>query len=191
VTMRRDAFEAAGGYRPAFAAAEDLDLWLRIPPTFTLANLEEPVVRYRVHVDQMSLTQLDRQAAAAAAARHSARGRSGGDDPLALAVTLDPDTLRAAGVSPRDVTHELVHNAVWLGRTLARAGDRSAAEQLFARATSEARSQSGSPMLTALVYDQLSRRRVEEGRRAAALGWRTRAVLKRAVRRDNRASGAG
>jgi hypothetical protein len=191
VTMRRDAFEVAGGYRPAFAAAEDLDLWLRIPPTFTLANLEEPVVRYRVHVDQMSLTQLDRQAAAAAAARHSARGRSGGDDPLALAVKLDPDTLRAAGVSPRDVTHELVHNAVWLGRTLARAGDRSAAEQLFARATSEARSQSGSPMLTALVYDQLSRRRVEEGRRAAALGWRTRAVLKRAVRRDNRASGAG
>jgi glycosyltransferase involved in cell wall biosynthesis len=189
VTIRRDAFDAAGGYRPAFTAAEDLDLWLRIPSTFTLANLEDPVVRYRVHVGQMSVTELERQAVSAAAARHSARNRLRGDDPLALAATIDADTLRAAGVSRRDVAHELVHNAVWLGKTFARAGDGVAADHLFARAASEARSEAGSSVLATFVYDQLSRRCAEEGRRVAALGWKTRAALQRAVNRPRATNG--
>jgi glycosyltransferase involved in cell wall biosynthesis len=73
VTMRRAAFEAAGGYRPAFVEAEDLDLWLRIPHAFGLANLADPVVRYRIHGGQATMRHLERQARAAAAARASAR----------------------------------------------------------------------------------------------------------------------
>ena len=50
VTMRRDAFEAVGGYR--FGPGGGYDLWLRLSERFDLANLPQPVVRYRVHADR-------------------------------------------------------------------------------------------------------------------------------------------
>jgi glycosyltransferase involved in cell wall biosynthesis len=48
VVMRRSAYEAAGGYRPALRSSEDLDLWLRMDPA-TLANLPEPLYTWRRH----------------------------------------------------------------------------------------------------------------------------------------------
>ena len=39
VMARRAALVAAGGYRAAFLAAEDYDLWLRLSETADLANL--------------------------------------------------------------------------------------------------------------------------------------------------------
>ena len=47
--MRREAYVAAGGFRAPFRCAEDYDLWLRIPPRFELANLAEPLYRWRLH----------------------------------------------------------------------------------------------------------------------------------------------
>ena len=49
VLMRREAYEAAGGFRAPFRCAEDYDLWLRIPPRFGMANLAEPLYRWRLH----------------------------------------------------------------------------------------------------------------------------------------------
>jgi GT2 family glycosyltransferase len=49
VVMRREAYEAAGGFRAPFRCAEDYDLWLRIPSRFGLANLAEPLYRWRLH----------------------------------------------------------------------------------------------------------------------------------------------
>lgn len=49
VMMRRDAYRAAGGYRAPFRAAEDYDLYLRIPADRAMANLPEPLYAWRLH----------------------------------------------------------------------------------------------------------------------------------------------
>jgi len=54
VTMRTAAVRAMGGYRAPYYPAEDLDLWLRLGEIGKLANLREPVLRYRVHAGSIS-----------------------------------------------------------------------------------------------------------------------------------------
>lgn len=78
VMMRRDAYEAAGGYRPAFLHAEDYDLWLRIGERHALANLPDPLLHYRVHEGQISFAHLADQVTYALAARAAARLRGAG-----------------------------------------------------------------------------------------------------------------
>jgi glycosyltransferase involved in cell wall biosynthesis len=53
VTMRREAVLAVGGYDPQMKECEDFDLWLRLGERGRLANLEEFVVKYRVHGKSM------------------------------------------------------------------------------------------------------------------------------------------
>ena len=48
-TIRRSAFDAAGGYRAECELAEDLDLWLRLARIGTLLNLDTKVLQYRLH----------------------------------------------------------------------------------------------------------------------------------------------
>ncbi len=48
VMFRKSAFDEVGGYREAFANSEDYDLWLRLSRVHKLANLAEPLVRYRL-----------------------------------------------------------------------------------------------------------------------------------------------
>lgn len=57
VMMRSDKVKRLGGYRKPLKAAEDFDLWLRVAETGKLANLPEPLLRYRLHPDQVSATQ--------------------------------------------------------------------------------------------------------------------------------------
>lgn len=52
--IRAGALRSAGGYRAEFYPAEDLDLWLRLGEQGTLANLAEPLLRYRVRSDSIS-----------------------------------------------------------------------------------------------------------------------------------------
>ena len=47
----------AGGYRGEFRNAEDYDLWLRLARTHELANLGQPLLRYRFSVDGMTLSR--------------------------------------------------------------------------------------------------------------------------------------
>jgi len=49
IMVPKAVLQRVGGYRPAFAAAEDYDLWLRIAETATIANLPEYLVQYRRH----------------------------------------------------------------------------------------------------------------------------------------------
>jgi hypothetical protein len=56
--MKRDAFEAAGGYRQQFVAAEDLDLWLRLAERYEMANLEDVVIYLRRHSGQASFRRV-------------------------------------------------------------------------------------------------------------------------------------
>lgn len=55
VMMRREVWEkSAGGYRPEFRAAEDIDLWERVAPHTEFANLPEPLLDYRIHAGQVT-----------------------------------------------------------------------------------------------------------------------------------------
>jgi len=58
VMMRRGAYERVGGYRARLNLAEDYDLWLRMSPTTRMANLPDPLIRYRVHKDSITARKL-------------------------------------------------------------------------------------------------------------------------------------
>ncbi len=61
--MRREAFDAVGGYRGWAYPSEDLDLWLRLAEFGRVANLDDVVLDYRQHFDSITRTQRDRQLA--------------------------------------------------------------------------------------------------------------------------------
>jgi glycosyltransferase involved in cell wall biosynthesis len=52
--MRRSALLQVGGYHEGMGLAHDLDLWLRLGELGELANLPQPVVRYRLHSASLS-----------------------------------------------------------------------------------------------------------------------------------------
>jgi glycosyltransferase involved in cell wall biosynthesis len=177
VTMRREAFDRAGGYRPAFYA-EDLDLWLRIGTEWQLANLPQPVVRYRLHGDQLTARGLERQSLSAFGARLSWRAREAGlPDPFAEIDLVDRRALEAAGASEEEMTAALVRDGVWAAKTMSRAGRDDLGRELFAFAESHARAESGSDELVAYVRRERARRLREQGRPVAALRARAAAAL--------------
>lgn len=86
--IRRSAFEKVGGYREQFAAAQDLDLWLRLADIGRLANLPEPLLRYRLHADSVTTRKRELQLSCAQQAVREARRRLG--DPYADAFQIQP-----------------------------------------------------------------------------------------------------
>lgn len=75
VAMRKGAVVAAGGYREAFAHAEDLDLFLRLAEIGRLANLPELLLDYRQHPDSIGYAKRTAQLQATRAAVMAARRR--------------------------------------------------------------------------------------------------------------------
>lgn len=55
VLMRRAAFDAAGGYDQAMYPSDDFALWLEMSKSGRLANLREPLLRYRRHEQAVSV----------------------------------------------------------------------------------------------------------------------------------------
>jgi glycosyltransferase involved in cell wall biosynthesis len=55
VMLRRDAIVRMGGYRAEFRNAEDYDLWLRVSDVDGIANIPEPLLRYRFTARGMTL----------------------------------------------------------------------------------------------------------------------------------------
>lgn len=96
VILRRTALLAAGSYAAEFCKAEDLDLFLRLARFGRLANLAEPLLRYRLHLQSTNFSQRTRQKELVLrilARERSARGLS----PLTLADLAGPaDQSRAA-----------------------------------------------------------------------------------------------
>jgi glycosyltransferase involved in cell wall biosynthesis len=90
--MFRTAFvRSVGGYRAAFRAAEDYDLFLRISEKTKVANLPEPLVEYRRHSENVTSRNAIRQAFSARLARRCARlRREAGIDP-ADGMSVSPD----------------------------------------------------------------------------------------------------
>lgn len=55
--VRRDAVMRVGMYRKAYEWSEDLDLFLRLAEVGKLANLPEPLVKYRIHPNSSNHTK--------------------------------------------------------------------------------------------------------------------------------------
>ncbi|HTR97667.1 MAG TPA: glycosyltransferase family A protein [Candidatus Acidoferrales bacterium] len=125
VTMRRAAFEAAGGYRAAFRLSEDLDLFLRLPVA-GFANLPERLYAWRRHDGGSASRAREAMLDYAAAARwFAAQRRASGRDEV--------ERLAAAG-SVRALLEETgaAGLALELAIAYARHG-RGAAARAFAR----------------------------------------------------------
>ncbi|HZU62171.1 MAG TPA: glycosyltransferase, partial [Novosphingobium sp.] len=91
VMMRRDVVLAVGGYHAAFHHCEDLDLWLRLASLTRIANLPEPLLRYRHYADQVSSRHATQQQVGAAVARLAYQERAEGrPDPTATLAELPP-----------------------------------------------------------------------------------------------------
>ncbi|HZR91596.1 MAG TPA: glycosyltransferase [Gaiellaceae bacterium] len=133
VVMRTDAFRAAGGYR--LDQSEDYDLWLRLEERHGVAGLREPVVRYRLHPGQFSVTKLERQALGSLCVRAAARERRAGrPDPLEGVTRLDEAVAARLGISTEALERTVVADAVQWAATLERAGRRREAQELLDRA---------------------------------------------------------
>jgi hypothetical protein len=129
VMMRRDAYEAVGGYRRAFYFAQDVDLWSRltergrhvvVPEVLYRARLEPGSLSGRYAREQRQLARLIRQASAAR--------RAGRDEAplLAAAAKIKP---RRRGGSRRGTAK----GAYFIGSCL-QPRDPSAARQYFREA---------------------------------------------------------
>jgi hypothetical protein len=136
VTMRRAAVLEAGSYR--LGAAEDWDLWLRLSERGPLANLAEPVLRYRRHAGQLSVVRAREYASDAAAARAAARRRRAGEpDPLEGVSSATSELLERLGVSAHDVDLATARSLARAIVGLEQRGRHDEARELLAVATAE------------------------------------------------------
>jgi GT2 family glycosyltransferase len=106
--MRRQSMLEIGGYRPAYEAGEDYDLFLRASEHGKVDNLEAVGVLYRTHAESVSQRQAVRQAISTDLARATHRLRVAGrpdptaglsappglDDPIVAAVLSHDQTER-------------------------------------------------------------------------------------------------
>jgi len=100
VVFRTELFRAVNGYRTAFAAAEDYDLWLRIAERSQVANLPEPLVNVRRRAHSLSFTNIRQQVISILVAWAAASIRqAGGIDPIRQKDAVSRDLLRSLGVS--------------------------------------------------------------------------------------------
>jgi hypothetical protein len=130
VVMRSEVFRALGGYR--LDQSEDYDLWLRFDEGYRVAALEKPVIRYRLHPGQFSVTKLERQALGSLCVRAAARTRRAGRrDPLEGVQRLDEAIAERLGVSREQIDRQVVSDAVQWAATLGRVGRHREADALL------------------------------------------------------------
>lgn len=124
VIMRRDAVQAAGGYREAYVRAEDYDLWLRLAEHGRLANLADPLIEYRIGHVPFRAETFARQVLSEITARAAAGlRRSGRPDPTDAWRDVDNDALASIGVDRQAVAAELARRALQMARHSRKQGD--------------------------------------------------------------------
>ncbi|WP_442483191.1 glycosyltransferase family 2 protein [Aeoliella sp. SH292] len=77
ILVRRDAMLQIGGYDEAYKTTQDLDLFLRLAELGTVVNIDEPLLYYRWHDENVSVRKVDQQdldTTAIVAAAHRRRG---------------------------------------------------------------------------------------------------------------------
>jgi glycosyltransferase involved in cell wall biosynthesis len=91
VMFRTDVVRDLGGYRSAFAAAEDYDLLVRIAERGEVMNLPESLVQYRRHQGSVTQTQAVRQVFSVRMARRAREFRATGAADPAGGLIAPPD----------------------------------------------------------------------------------------------------
>ena len=128
VLLRKEVFAWAGGYRSVAVSAEDYDLWPRVADHFQFANLDQVVLKYRIHPYQISMRKTAQQTLCMLAAQASAVARSKGrQDPLDGVREITPSLLAALGISEIAQRNAVVADVhAWIQHMIA-AGEYSAA----------------------------------------------------------------
>lgn len=85
IAFRRAAFEAVGGYDPAFEASQDYDLWVRMLASGRGGNSDEPLLRFRLNPRGISALKAERQRMFAGRARLRAWTALGVEPPTDIA----------------------------------------------------------------------------------------------------------
>jgi hypothetical protein len=126
--FRRETFVLVGGYRSVVIDAEDYDLWLRIADHFQLANLEDVVLKYRLHPSQVSMRKTAQQTLGILAAQVAASSRLNGlPDPLNSVEKVTCEALAAMGVTKARQQNKLAsYRRDWV-RNMYTAGEYSTA----------------------------------------------------------------
>ncbi len=88
--IRRDVYDAVGGFDPTLGIAEDYDLCLRLSEVSAIEHLAEPLYYYRWHSANISTTQQLKQAKCSTIAVNRALQRRGLSQKLRLEVKLNP-----------------------------------------------------------------------------------------------------
>jgi glycosyltransferase involved in cell wall biosynthesis len=114
--IRRRAIQQIGGYRAQYNDSEDLDLWLRLAEVGRLANLPQPLLKYRRHLESVTHRKYENQWKLKRAIVAEAYQRRG--EPMPADWTFAP-------WKPKPVAHQLRE---WAWMAL-KSGHRSAARR--------------------------------------------------------------
>jgi glycosyltransferase involved in cell wall biosynthesis len=167
--IRREHFASVGGYRRAFAASQDYDLWLRLAERYQLDNLPQPLMSRRIHDAQVAEDRLDTQVLCSLAARAAAViRRKTGCDPLEGATRIGREVLADMGVGPVQVQQRMVRQLLGRARDNYNAGYVEAALANAEAALGMARKHAGHPRWVAKAHKARARILWREGRRGAA-----------------------
>ena len=108
VMARIEVLRMVGGYRAAFAGCEDYDLWLRISERADIANLSEPLLRYRVHEGQVTWMRIEQRILSELAAVAAATNRRAGKGDLTDDITaIDRRAVLNLGVASAEIDRQL------------------------------------------------------------------------------------
>ena len=58
--IRKEVFNNIGYYDPKYPLAEDLDLWFRIGMKYKFANIQEILLKYRVHKNSTTISKIQK-----------------------------------------------------------------------------------------------------------------------------------
>ncbi len=107
--MRTDTVRRAGGYRNAFLRCEDYDLWLRIAAPDNMANLDTPLLRYRLHENQVTWDGFEQRILSELAAVELAkRRRAGQPDDIDTSSPIDRTALKDLGMTDDEVDRQIL-----------------------------------------------------------------------------------
>lgn len=168
VMFRTELFHRVGGFRGICRYAEDFDLWTRLLDHARGANLDEVLVRYRVHAGQSSLTRSRQQTLSALAVRAAHPRRvATGRDPLAEYDLVTEQVVFDLGVAADEVRCTLVESDVVVAGRARQLRELRTARRILDAAVALAESGPLPPQREAAVWEALAREALLLGHVAA------------------------
>ena len=174
VMMRREAFEAVGGYRRQFQFAHDLDLAIRICERYKAANLSEVVLKYRIHAGQVSFRKQKLQTMCRLASHLSREcRRMGRADPIESMREITEESLVSLGIESSRITSAIVADGRNWIRSMIKAGHLDAAQV----ATRELLARNPEAWQRADLYLTISKLQWSQSKRVSAIKSLCQAVV--------------